>query len=978
MRIVRADIFGFGKWVDKTFHFPEESLMCFYGQNESGKTTLQQFIIYMLFGFPPRKRALFQPKMSSKFGGRLIVSHSTIGEFSIERLDDEVVCYLVDGAEKDEAWLEKQLNGMNEEMYRSIYSFSALDLSDIQEMKDDALGEILFSIGLTGATNIYTVERNIERKTGDLFKPSGRIPKINKQLTLLNRLYKKSAQYEKQEASYRLKKEKQLSKTQRLKDLETTIEKSKQNLYTYEKIRHALPTIQDYHYNNDQLSLLNEQPSFPENGIERLNELKKELIPLQSEFELQQERENEYKETYTQIVNDLHSKKQREIALNLLSEKQAIIEKKQLLNRTEEELHSLEEQIHQTLNDLNVGLTYERIVQLSFPFQIETTWIELSKEDELLQLEKDQLLEEKYILLRKKEKLQEDKEQAMENILPDEQIETLKAKLSADEQRKVQLHEQRQRKEDWEKAKVNRHKHAKTILYGSLSFAVLCMLSGFIFKLPTLYFISSLSIVVGFGQQYMTNRSIKEMENLIVGKPMGHLSSLTDEKRIQTQQLIKEQDMYNNELKLIDQAIQELHIDELKWEERNHLYEQKQVKHNQLIDEQQLQYPFLEDISVIHWLELLEALKKVKTKIETNQKLLEKRDQLSSEIKDFYERITSFYEQVNMNNTNHVSIEMIEEWLQNERDLLREKEQYNKFLQQTKNKQQQIGKELFSYKTAINQLFNIAGVESEEQFYEAANKVKHYQQLTKAKNKCLQQLALTFSHEDKKEIIEQTFNENKVELKIKTLLEKIDQKELQLKKERAELADVEATLKHIETSDEFSEITHQIELEQQTLSELALEWTVLQTATMALDKAKRTYRDKYLNEVMKKTSSYFSLITNQAYDKVFPPQGNEPFLVQSPDYTRYDVKELSQGTVDQLYVSLRLAISEVMSERYNVPFIIDDAFVHFDVQRTKNIIDVLLEIGKNQQVILFTCKEDIRQLIPNMMIKQIDQYESVN
>src|SRR5699024_1815254 len=139
------------------------------GENESGKTTLQQFIIYMLFGFPPRKRSAYKPKTSSKLGGRLIVQDESIGQFSIERIEDELVCYLPDGSVESDSWLNKQLNGMTEEMYRSIYSFSALDLSEIRHMKDESLGEILFSIGLTGATSIYTVERKLNKRIGDLY-----------------------------------------------------------------------------------------------------------------------------------------------------------------------------------------------------------------------------------------------------------------------------------------------------------------------------------------------------------------------------------------------------------------------------------------------------------------------------------------------------------------------------------------------------------------------------------------------------------------------------------------------------------------------------------------------------------------------------------------------------------------------------------------------------------------------------------------
>lgn len=978
MRIKRADIFGFGKWVDKTFHFPKQSLTCIYGENESGKTTLQQFIIYMLFGFPPRKRTFYQPKKSSKLGGRLVVHHSNIGEFSIERLDDEIICYLPDGKEADEQWLNEQLNGMTEEMYRSIYSFSALDLSNLQEMEDDSLGEILFSIGLTGATDIYTVERNIERDIGQLFKPSGRIPIINKQLTSLNRLYQRAAKYERQETSYQEKKEDYLSVTQQINELEQHVEKSKKDLFTYEKIRHILPTIKEYHHYTEQLNSFQQDPDFPENGVERLNQLKNKLIPLQSELQLLKENEQNYKTSYNKIIEKIHSEEERNHAMKLLEENKYSIEQNKLLENKKDQLRDLKMQMEYILNELNIGLTVDEIKKTSLPFQIEVTWVDLNKEKELLHLEKEQLAEEKNILLRKKETLQKNKAKYMTKLLSEERLQSLQDKLATDEQFKVQLREQQMRKEKWETTEHHRQTQAKKVFYSSLGIAFICLVSSFMFKLPIFYLLSSLSVVIGLGYQYMTKRSLDEMRDLLIGKTMSNLSNLTDEKRLKIQQLIKDHDIYSNELQMIDKAMQEIHIDELKWEERNHLYVQKENKLNELIHEQLLQFPFLKDIPVVHWLEILDTLKQLKQKMNRQNQLEEKCQQLNDYQQSFKQRINNFFKRINDDNEQPKTIEIVETWLQKERDLLREKEQYETFIQQTKNKREKIENKLSFFEKEIEQLFTLANVDTEEQYYAKLNEVEQYKSLQKEKDKCKQQLNLTFSKEDKKKIIEQPFNENEIELNIKTLNEQMKKTNEQIGKKRELLAEIEAELKQMEMSDQLSEVTHQIEIEREKLSDLVFEWTVLQTTMEALNKSKRAYQDKYLTEVMNKTSTYFSLITNDAYEKVFPPQAGNSFIVQAPDYTRYDVKELSQGTINQLYVSLRLAISEVMSERYNVPFMIDDAFVHFDAERTKNIIDVLLEIGKTQQIVLFTCKEDICQFVPEKMVQQINHYVSVH
>lgn len=59
MKIKEITIYGFGRWVDQTFSFSNSNLITLLGDNESGKTTLHQFIIYMLFGMTKKRNVIF-------------------------------------------------------------------------------------------------------------------------------------------------------------------------------------------------------------------------------------------------------------------------------------------------------------------------------------------------------------------------------------------------------------------------------------------------------------------------------------------------------------------------------------------------------------------------------------------------------------------------------------------------------------------------------------------------------------------------------------------------------------------------------------------------------------------------------------------------------------------------------------------------------------------------------------------------------
>ena len=62
----------------------------------------------------------------------------------------------------------------------------------------------------------------------------------------------------------------------------------------------------------------------------------------------------------------------------------------------------------------------------------------------------------------------------------------------------------------------------------------------------------------------------------------------------------------------------------------------------------------------------------------------------------------------------------------------------------------------------------------------------------------------------------------------------------------------------------------------------------------------------------------------------------------------------SEGTVDQLYLALRLAVARELTP--TAPLILDDALVRFDDARHRAAMEILKEEAENKQVILFTCQ----------------------
>jgi uncharacterized protein YhaN len=67
---------------------------------------------------------------------------------------------------------------------------------------------------------------------------------------------------------------------------------------------------------------------------------------------------------------------------------------------------------------------------------------------------------------------------------------------------------------------------------------------------------------------------------------------------------------------------------------------------------------------------------------------------------------------------------------------------------------------------------------------------------------------------------------------------------------------------------------------------------------------------------------------------------------------------LSRGAQEQIYLMLRLGLTELMSNgRERLPLILDDPLVNYDRDRLQHGLDFLAEIAGRGQVLLFT-KDD--------------------
>ena len=118
---------------------------------------------------------------------------------------------------------------------------------------------------------------------------------------------------------------------------------------------------------------------------------------------------------------------------------------------------------------------------------------------------------------------------------------------------------------------------------------------------------------------------------------------------------------------------------------------------------------------------------------------------------------------------------------------------------------------------------------------------------------------------------------------------------------------------------------------------------------IAYEKMKNNVTPKFT----KNLSQTINKISNGKYNKV-TINDEEGLMVELENGEYITADRLSIGTIDQLYLSLRLSMAEEISEE-KMPVILDEAFAYFDDYRLENALKFLVEELEENQIILFTC-----------------------
>ncbi len=195
MKILSLHLQAFGPFTDVSLDLSEgdHGLHLFYGPNEAGKSSSLRAIKQLLYGIPPRSTDNFvHSNQELRIGG--LLEHSDGERIDIIRRKGSKNT-LIDARTNeaiDEQLLLRYLGGVDEDSFSHRFGIDHQQMTaggHAMVSGDGDLGKALFSAS-TGVIDLGHIEKSLSTEAAELFKPSGKAPKVNKLLADFSKLRK--------------------------------------------------------------------------------------------------------------------------------------------------------------------------------------------------------------------------------------------------------------------------------------------------------------------------------------------------------------------------------------------------------------------------------------------------------------------------------------------------------------------------------------------------------------------------------------------------------------------------------------------------------------------------------------------------------------------------------------------------------------------------------------------------------------------
>lgn len=212
------------------------------------------------------------------------------------------------------------------------------------------------------------------------------------------------------------------------------------------------------------------------------------------------------------------------------------------------------------------------------------------------------------------------------------------------------------------------------------------------------------------------------------------------------------------------------------------------------------------------------------------------------------------------------------------------------------------------------------------------------------------------------------FMQENLEKNYDEILKEIDKKENRLNTIKFRLHTMETSSENINKKlEELAKIEEELEATEEEKDELLSLNNSYNIAKVCLERAYEQVKENISPRFTENLCDIISKISDGRYENVIFSD-SEGLRVELQNGNYISASRLSTGTIDQMYISLRLsALNEITEE--TMPIILDEAFAYFDDERLANILRYINNNFKQNQVIIFTCSNREKEVLDKLNIE---------
>ena len=121
-----------------------------------------------------------------------------------------------------------------------------------------------------------------------------------------------------------------------------------------------------------------------------------------------------------------------------------------------------------------------------------------------------------------------------------------------------------------------------------------------------------------------------------------------------------------------------------------------------------------------------------------------------------------------------------------------------------------------------------------------------------------------------------------------------------------------------------------------------------------IEKAYQEMKENITPDFLEELKNILRHVTKEKYSNIYlDSENNLQIEIENGKYM--PIERLSTGTIDLIYLALRLSATKEISEE-KMPIIMDESFSYYDNERMQEILKYLAN-QENRQILIFTCSE---------------------